>query len=65
VDTFQQDTGRLIVMALRRLHKAFLQNQTIPETTKQPDVLDEPAASHIPRYLVVHHRRRVRQVSRV
>jgi hypothetical protein len=52
-------------MALRRLHKAFLQNQTIPETTKQPDILDEPAASHIPRYLVVHHRRRVRQVSRV
>ncbi len=35
-------------MALRLLHKASLQNQTIPETPTQPDALDEPDAGDVP-----------------
>ena len=39
--------------------------QTPPETTNQPDALDEPVANHLPQALAAYHRRRVRQVRRV
>ena len=39
--------------------------QTPPETTNQPDALDEPVARDLSQHAAEHSRRRVRQVRRV